>query len=79
MQSITLKNIPKKLHETLKRRAQMAHRSLNNEIIVSLETAVGLTPLDQHHMAFNAAMFQKTFKGNALPQEIDRFKKEGRA
>lgn len=57
----------------------MAHRSLNNEIIASLEVAAGLAPLDVNQMAFDATLMHKVFKGEAMPKEIDRFKKEGRA
>ena len=79
MYSITVKNIPNSLHKTLKHRAQITHRSLNNEIIASLEAAVGLAPLDQNQMAFDAALFRNAFKGESSAEEIDRFKKEGRA
>ena len=79
MLTITVKNISRRLHETLKRRAAMAHRSLNNEIIVSLEVAAGLAPLDVNQMAFDATLMHKAFKGEAMPAAIDRFKKEGRA
>ena len=79
MQNITVKNIPNRLHKTLKHRAQITHRSLNNEIIASLEAAVGLAPLDRDQMAFDAALFRDAFKGETAPEEIDRLKKEGRA
>jgi plasmid stability protein len=78
MQTITVKNISTRLHETLKHRAVLSHRSLNSEIIANLEAAVGMVPLDANQMAFDAALMQKMFKGEALPQDIDRFKKEGR-
>ena len=79
MQNITVKNISSRLHKTLKHRAQITHRSLNSEIIASLEAAVGLAPLDQNQMAFDAALFRDAFKGDVTPEEIDRLKKEGRA
>ncbi len=79
MANITVKNIPRRLHEVLKRRAVMGHRSLNNEIISSLETATGFVPLDAQQMAFDAALMRHAFKGEALPEDIDRFKKEGQA
>ncbi len=79
MQTITVKYISRKLHELLKRRAALSHRSLNNEIIASLEAAVGLAPLDAGQMRFDASVNQNIFKGKAIPEEIDRFKKEGRA
>ncbi|PYJ69847.1 MAG: hypothetical protein DME76_07555 [Verrucomicrobia bacterium] len=36
---ITLKNIPPELHRRLKKRAQERHRSLNKEIISTLNSA----------------------------------------
>jgi len=79
MPTITIKNISRRLHAILKHRAAMGHRSLNNEVIASLEVAAGLTPLDVNRMTFDATLMYKAFKGEALPDEIDRFKKEGRA
>ena len=79
MLTITVKNISRRLLEALKRRAIMSRRSLNNEIIASLEVAAGFAPLDTSQMAFDATLMNKAFKGEALPEEIDRFKKEGRA
>lgn len=40
MRSITLKNVPDDLHQRLKDRAARHHRSLNSEILASLEAAV---------------------------------------
>ena len=79
MQTITVKNISRKLHELLKRRAALYRRSLNNEIIVSLEAAVGLTHLEAGQMRLDASVNRNLFKGEATLEEIDRFKKEGRA
>jgi len=44
--TITLKNIPKPLHEALKARALSHRRSLNGEAIVCLEQALTGKPLD---------------------------------
>ena len=79
MQTITVKNISRKLHESLKRRAALCHRSLNNEIIASLEAAVGLIPLDAGQMQFDASVNRHLFKGEALPEDIERFKRQGRS
>jgi plasmid stability protein len=47
MASITLKNIPADLHRELKKRAEEDHRSLNKEIIATLESATSATaPFD---------------------------------
>jgi len=40
MNNITVRNIPDKLHKNLQKRAKLFHRSLNNEIIASLEEAL---------------------------------------
>jgi len=37
MQSITLKNIPERIHQSLRVMAKIHHRSLNNEIITCLK------------------------------------------
>lgn len=79
MINITVKNIPKQLHEILKRRAALSRRSLNNEIIANLEAIAGISSLDETHMAQDAQFFQKAFKGQAHPGEIDRLKRQGRA
>ena len=39
MPNITIKNIPDKLYKKLKKRAEVMHRSLNNEIINSLDSS----------------------------------------
>lgn len=41
MANITLKNIPGDLHEKLKERAKMNHRSINSEILFSLKKVLG--------------------------------------
>jgi plasmid stability protein len=40
MPSITVKNLPEPLYRTLKQQAQRRHRSLNGEIVATLEEAV---------------------------------------
>jgi plasmid stability protein len=41
MITLTLKGIPKETHRELKKRAAVNRRSLNNEIIFTLETLLG--------------------------------------
>jgi plasmid stability protein len=41
MITLTLKGIPKQTHRALKKRAAANRRSLNNEIIFTLETMLG--------------------------------------
>jgi len=40
MVSITLKDIPDVLHRTLKQRARLHHRSLNKEVLATIESAL---------------------------------------
>jgi plasmid stability protein len=40
MVSITLKDIPESLHRTLKQRAKLHHRSLNKEVLATIEGAL---------------------------------------
>jgi plasmid stability protein len=41
MITLTIKGIPKSTHRELKKRAAVNRRSLNNEIIFTLETLIG--------------------------------------
>ena len=40
MVSITLKDIPDQLHRALKQRARLHHRSLNKEVLATIESAI---------------------------------------
>ena len=44
MITFTIKGIPKDTHRELKKRAAVNRRSLNNEIIFTLETLLGSAP-----------------------------------
>jgi len=46
MPNVTVKNIPDGLYERLKASAETNRRSLNSEIIVCIERAVGCRPID---------------------------------
>jgi hypothetical protein len=46
MVAITLRNIPPELYEDLKQQARVNHRSLNGEILVCLELAMKIKPLN---------------------------------
>jgi plasmid stability protein len=46
MTNLTIKNIPRPLYERLKEAAGANRRSLNSEVIHSLERAVGSVPVD---------------------------------
>jgi plasmid stability protein len=46
MTNLTIKNVPPALYERLKARAEANRRSLNSEVIHSLERSVGAAPVD---------------------------------
>jgi len=46
MPTLTIKGMPPRLYRRLKRQAEAHRRSLNGEIIVCLERAVGAGPVD---------------------------------
>jgi plasmid stability protein len=50
MPSLTIKNLPEELYFKLKKNAEDHHRSLNNEIIVSLEKVVRTVRLNPEEL-----------------------------
>ena len=46
MATVTVKNIPDELYEKLKTDAEINRRSINSQIIVCIENAVGTRPID---------------------------------
>ena len=77
--TITLKNIPRRLHTELKRQADNNHRSLNGEILSCLENKVFSQPMDRQILLED---IRKTRSGLSLwldQKSLDAFKNEGRA
>ncbi len=80
MASITLKAIPPRLHRALKSRAARHKRSLNQEVIAVLEE--GIAPsrrVDVEAMIAEAKRFRNSLRMTARPEDIDKFKRQGRA
>ena len=79
MATITLKNIPADLHRRLKKRAIEHHRSLNKEIIATLNSATNITiPFDPTKMEQAVRQARTLFRRRVTAREIDRWKHEGR-
>jgi len=82
MKSLTLKNIPDSVHQTLKHQAEAHHRSLNKEILSILENAAG-GPLyrrpDADQVLFEVREMRKKFKSSLNLEEMDKAKRQGRA
>ena len=77
--TLTLKNIPDEIHARLKAAAKANRRSLNNEAIVRLETA--LMPQKSKAMEHleMARELRGRFEGKTFdPDTIDQFKRQGR-
>ena len=78
MLNLTLKNIPKNLHATLKKSAEVNRRSLNSEILARLERDISAPKVDRAKLARTLKAFT-----DKLPyvdhRLIGRFKRQGRA
>lgn len=78
--TLTIRNVPPALHARLKRRAEEHRRSLNNEVIMLLEEAVGENRADRE------ALFERIRKRREEgptfdwgPKELKRKMREGLA
>lgn len=79
MPSITLKALSAPLHRQLKARAARHKRSLNQEVIAVLEEAVAPSKrLDVEAMIAKTRALRASLNFTTTPEEIDRFKREGR-
>jgi plasmid stability protein len=79
MPTITVKNIPERLHRELKIRALAHRRSLNSEVIATLEAATAAArPADFQSIARDAREMRTTFKRMIRSSQISAWKKQGR-
>lgn len=79
MPNITLKNIPRDLHRALKSRAKAHHRSLNREVIATLQSVTaGAVPLEVEKLIAEAREMRSKFKGETSLKEIQAMKIAGR-
>ena len=79
MATITIKNIPPDIHRELKLKASLHHRSLNNEIISSLEKALGWEKLSKDDLLIDAGRMRAKFKLGIKDKEINQLKDSGRS
>ena len=79
MTSVTIKNIPDELVERLKREAVKEHRSLNKQIIATLEHAVPLASADAKERLDRARKTRKLSMGTVLSaDEVQEAIRQGR-
>lgn len=80
MASISLKNVPDDLYESLKASAASNHRSINGEVISLLRQGLAPTRRTAAEIIETARALRAEFRGGPIDEdELDRFKREGRA
>jgi plasmid stability protein len=79
MASLTIKNVPADLLRQLRRRAASNRRSLNLEVIASLEATMRATPIDPEDLLARARALRITPRGMRLTDRtLARMKAAGR-
>ncbi len=79
MATLTLKNVPEKLHKRLKENAALHRRSLNSEAIVCLEKVLVPTRMDpKQFLAQVGAMRKRMPYVNLTEEFLHAAKNEGR-
>lgn len=78
MLTLTLKNIPVRLHATLKKSAERNRRSLNSEILARLERDVAAPVVDPAALARRLRAFTAHLP-RVEHRRVGRYKRQGRA
>lgn len=78
MSTITVKDLPEKLHRKLKARALQQHRSLNSEIIALLEAAAAPQKLDPDVLLARAASLRRQVAGRLTDSDLAILRNAGR-
>ena len=76
--SVTVKDIPEKLHRRLKARALANRRSLNREIIACLEATASARKLDPDALLARAAALRKRVGGRLTDADLAALRNAGR-
>jgi plasmid stability protein len=75
--TITLKNLPADLHKALSERAKQNHRSLNGEILATLQASLSLE-VDVQMLLEESDRFVANLAFSTTHTEISRYKNAGR-
>ncbi len=78
MSTITLKDVPPAIHRSLKTRAQAHGRSLNKEIIVTLESTLHGTVIDAKTIGKHARAVRETMGVYLTQKDLVALKNTGR-
>ncbi len=78
MATMTVKDVPEKLHRQLKARALRHRRSLNSEILALLEAATGSQQLDPDLLLARAAALRGRVGGRLTDSDLAALRQAGR-
>ena len=78
MPSITLKDLPPKLHQALKRRAKSRGRSLNREVLAILASAIEPRKIDPESFLAEAAAHRESLPGSLSKKLLEEASSSGR-
>lgn len=78
MNTITLKDIPPAVHRTFKSRAKAHGRSLNKEIITTLESTLHGSPIDALAVGKHARAVRETMGVYLTQKDLTTLKNAGR-
>jgi len=78
MATVTVKDLPEKLHRQLKVRARQHRRSLNSEILAVLEEATASHRVDPDDLLARAAAVRSRVGGRLTDSDLAAFRQAGR-
>ena len=78
MATVTIKDLPERLHRRLKTRASAHGRSLNREIIACLEAAAGPARIDPEAYLARAGALRRRVSGRLTDSDLAAFRGAGR-
>jgi antitoxin FitA len=79
MPTITVKNIPPEIYEKLKQSAKANHRSINSEVIASIEKVVGCRHIQPDLLLATARKLRSTTASHPITEdELNTMKQAGR-
>jgi plasmid stability protein len=78
MATLTIKDLPEKLHRQLKARALQQHRSLNSHVIALLEAATTPQKLDPEALLARATRLRERVGGRLTDSDLVALRNTGR-
>ena len=78
MSTITIKDVPPAMHRTLKTRAAAHGRSLNKEILITLESTLHGTPIDADAIGKHARAVRESMGVYLTQKDLTEFRNSGR-